>query len=168
VPVAKLAFFNQNANRWQVNDGMYGLQLSTSSADSHIQQGRYITVHGSLKPTLSVVSAKPTTQTDPAQDIHKRVILPGANVEPHLTVTMSDDTLYGSVTKGQSTSLPVAMRVRYQSDKPNVVAIAPNGSIHTMHDAGVATITAQVSHRGVTKSGMFVVDNSGTSAGPGS
>ena len=168
VPVANLAFYNQNANRWQVDDGRYGLQVSTSSADSDIQQERYITVFGALKPTVNVVTAKPTTETDPAKDIHDRLVFPAeANVEPHLTVAMSDDTLYGYITKGQSTPLPAGMRVRYRSDNPNVVEVAGNGSIRTMHDAGVATITAQVSYDGATKTGTFVIDNSGTSAAPG-
>jgi beta-glucosidase len=168
VPVADLAFYNQNAKRWQVDDGLYGLELSTSSADSDIQQHRDITVSGVLKPTLSVVSAKPTTKADPAQDIHDRLVFPaGANVEPHLTIAMSDDTLYGYVTKGQSTPLPAGMRVRYTSDHPKVVEIAPNGRIHTTRQAGVATITAHVSYRGVTRTGTFVINNSGASTGPG-
>ena len=168
VPVADLALYNQSANRWQVDDGLYGLQVSTSSADPDIQQERYVTVHGALKPTVSVVTAKVTTTTDPSQDIHDRLVFPaGVDVEPHLTIAMSDDTLYGYITKGQSRPLPAGMTVRYRSDNPNVVAVARNGSIHTTHDAGVATITAQISYQNVTKTGKFVVDNSGASTGPG-
>jgi beta-glucosidase len=163
LPVANLAFYHQNIGRWRVDDGVYGLQISTSSAD--VRQQRNITVVGALKPALSAITAKPTKRSDPGQDIHDRLIYPaGAVVEPHLTVAMSDDTLYGYVTKGSSTPLPRGITVRYRSDRPSVVAVNRNGTIHTTSQHGVATITATVTFQGVTKTGSFVIYNLG---GPG-
>jgi beta-glucosidase len=168
LPVANLAFFDQNAGRWQVDDGHYGLQVSTSSANSDIELARDITVMGSLEPALSVVTAQPTTPGDPTRDIHDRLSFPGhTNVEPHLTVAMSDDTLYGYVTKGQSRPFPAGMTFTYRSDHPGVVAVLSSGAIHTTAEPGVATITVTVTYRGGTRSGQFVVDNTGRSGGPG-
>ncbi len=168
LPVANLAFFNQNAGRWQVDDGRYGLQVSTSSADADIQLARDITVSGTLTPSLSVITAQPTMPGDQARDVHDRLIFPGhTGVEPHLTVAMSDDTLYGYVTKGQSRPYPAGMTFAYHSDHPGVVAVLSDGAIRTTGDPGVATITATVTYRGVTRSGQFVIDNTGSSGGPG-
>ncbi len=168
LPVANLAFFNQSAGRWQVDDGRYGLQVSTSSSDSDIQLARDITVSGALAPTVNVVTAQPTTPGDPARDIHNRLIFPAnTGVEPHLTVAMSDDTLYGYVTKGESRRFPAGMTFTYRSDRPGVVMVLPDGAIRTTGEPGVATITATVTYRGVSRSGTFVVDNTGRSDGPG-
>ncbi|MBV9197438.1 MAG: glycoside hydrolase family 3 C-terminal domain-containing protein [Solirubrobacterales bacterium] len=163
-----LAFFNQNANRWEVDEGRYGVQISTSSADSDIQLERYIDVRGSIRRQVSVVTAKPTMPSDFANDIHDRLIFPaGVLVEPNLTVSMSDDTLYGYVTKGSSTPFPAGMTFSYSSDHPDVVAVGRNGSIHTGSTQGVATITATVTYRRVTKTAQFIIDNTGTAAGAG-
>ena len=51
VKVPQLAFFSDSANRYSVDDGRYGIQLSTSSADQDVQQQAFITVHGALDPT---------------------------------------------------------------------------------------------------------------------
>lgn len=166
--VPNLAFFNQDANRWEVDPGRYGVQISTSSADADIQLERYIDVRGSLRPQVSVVTAKPTMPSDFANDIHDRLIFPArVLVEPNLTVSMSDDTLYGYVTKGSSTPFPPGMTFSYSSDHPDVVAVGRHGSIHTTSRQGVATITATVTYHGVATTGQFVVDNTGTAAGAG-
>jgi beta-glucosidase len=168
LPVANLAFFNQTAGRWQVDDGRYGLQVSTSSADADIQLTQDIRVSGALKPAPSVVTAQPTASGDAARDIHDRLIFPGhTKVEPHLTVSMTDDTLYGYVTKGESRPFPAGMTFAYRSDHPGVAAVLPGGVIQTTGDPGVATITATVTYRGVKRSGEFVIDNAGGAAGPG-
>jgi beta-glucosidase len=167
LPVANLAFFNQDDNRWEVDKGDYGIQLSTSAADADIQQQQLIKVDGELKPVPSVVTPKPTMPADALTDIHDRLMFPSnTQVLPNLTVDMSDDTLYGYVTKGASTAFPDGMKFSYSSDRPSVVAVDPDGTIHTTGTAGVATITATVSYRGVTRHGQFVVDNLGTSTVP--
>jgi beta-glucosidase len=81
----------------------------------------------------------------------------GTEVEPRLTVAMTDDRLWGYVTRGKSTPLPSGMTVRYQSNRPAVVLVDPTGTIRTV-EPGVATVTATVSYQGVTASTTFVVD----------
>jgi beta-glucosidase len=161
--VPDLAFYNGSDGRWEIDDGTYGLEVSTSSADSDIQLEQTIDVTGALVPTLSVVTAKPTMASDAAADIHDRLIFPAnATVVPNLTVAMSDDTLYGYITKGQSQPFPSGMTFSYSSDHPDVVTVNPDGSIETTGQQGVATITATVSYNGVSKTGQFVVYNAGT------
>lgn len=162
--VADLAFFNQAGNRWQVDDGQYGIQLSTSTADADIQQQGFINVSGALRPALSVVTAKPTMPSDAGQDIHGRLIFPaGTAVLPNLTVSMSDDTLYGYITKGASRPLPAGLRISYRSDHPDVVAVSPDGqAIRTTAKQGAATVTAVASYHGVTRTCQFVIYNTGT------
>jgi hypothetical protein len=81
----------------------------------------------------------------------------GATIDPQLTVSMNDDTLYGYVMKGQSKPFPNGMTFSYTSDRPNVVSVDGAGGVHTLA-AGVATITASATYGGVTKSTSFVVD----------
>ena len=69
---------------------------------------------------------------------------------------MNDESLYGYITKGASTPLPPGMSVRYRSNRPSVVAVRPPGTIRTVRN-GVATITATVTHNGVSSSTSFVV-----------
>jgi beta-glucosidase len=159
VKVADLAFFDQGQGqgqgRWVVDSGTYGLQLGGSSAD--IRQQTTVRVGGALRPAPSVVTAKPVVSGDGAQGIADRVFFPaGAVVDPQLTVGMSDDTLYGYVTKGASRSLPAGMTVRYRSNRPSVVSVDRAGAIHTVR-AGVATVTATVTYRGAGRSADFVV-----------
>ena len=94
---------------------------------------------------------------DAAQGIQNRVFFPaGATVDPQLTVGMSDESLYGYITKGASTPLPPGTSVSYHSNRPSVVAVRPPGTIRTVR-SGVATITATVTHHGVSSSASFVV-----------
>ena len=70
---------------------------------------------------------------------------------------MNDATLYGYQTQGQSTDFPSGMTVSYSSNRPGVVSVDGPGTLRTVAD-GVATITANVTYGGVTKSTSFVVD----------
>ena len=165
ISIPDLAFFDQSVNRWQVDDGAYGIEVSTSSADSDVQAEQRISVSGHLTPAVNVVTAQPTLPSDGAQDIHDRLVFPAdSTVLPNLTVSMSDDTLYGYVTKGASKPFPPGMTFSYSSDRPGSVKVKPNGRIVTTSVAGPATITATARYHGVTKTGQFVVDNTGTSS----
>ena len=165
IQIPNLAFFDQSANRWQVDDGAYGIEVSTSSADSDIRAEQRINVSGHLTPAVSVVTAQPTMPSDAAQDIHDRLVFPaGSTVLPNVTVSMSDDTLYGYVTKGASKPFPRGMTFSYSSDRPGNVAVRPNGRIVTTPNQGPATITVTARYHGTTKTGQFVVDNTGTSS----
>ena len=157
IKVPELAFFDQNASRWSVDDGRYSIQVGSSSADSDISLRGDVNVTGSLTPELNVLSAKPVMQGDPARGIQQRVMFPEhATVLPHLTASMSDDTLYGYIKAGSSKRFPTGMRFSFRSDHPNVVTVAPDGTITTGVN-GVATITATATHRGVSKTTSFVV-----------
>jgi beta-glucosidase len=158
VPVSKLAFFDQSTNTFRVDDGRYGIQLSSSAASGDVRQQSFVTVHGQLDPTPAVVTAKPVATGDAAAHVAQRVIFPAHTVvDPQLTVSLSDESVYGYVTQGASTALPKEMTVRYRSDRPNVVSVSRSGVLRTV-GGGVATVTATVWYHGVQKSGTFVMD----------
>ena len=157
IKVPDLAFFNEPTNRYQVDDGLYGLQLATSSSD--VAQQAFIDVSGALRSVPAVVTAKPVAAGDAANGIAQRVFFPvNAAIDPQLTVSLSDQSIYGYVTLGQSTPLPRGMTVRYSSDHPDVVAVSGNGSVIRATLAGVATVTATVTYHGKSATGSFVVD----------
>jgi beta-glucosidase len=157
VKVPDLAFYDQNLGRFTVDDGAYGIQLGASSAD--IRQQALVTVSGALEPVPSVVTAKPVAAGDAAQGIQDRVFFPvGATVDPQLTVSMNDESLYGYITKGASTPLPPGTSVSYRSDRPDVVRASGDGSTLRAVSAGPATITATVTYHGQSATGSFVVD----------
>jgi beta-glucosidase len=157
VKVPGLAFFNSAAGRYQVDDGRYGLQLGTSSSD--IAQQAFIKVTGALRPVPSVVTVQPVMPGDAAGGVAQRVFFPaGTTIVPQVTVSLSDQSLAGYITKGQSTPLPPGMIVRYSSDRPDVVSISRDGSAIRALRPGPATITATVRYRGRTATGTFVVD----------
>ncbi len=154
--VPKLAFFDESANRYQVDTGRYEIQLGSSSADADIQQRASVRVTGALNPVPSVVSAKPAASSDAAQQVAQRVLFPaGTVVDPQLTVAMSDDTLYGYIGRGASRALPDDLRVRYHSNRPDVVSV--RGDVIRTVGSGVATVTATVSYHGRQASTDFVV-----------
>ncbi len=160
-----LAFYDQNAGRWTVDPGTYGVQISRSSANADIQRQDTVSVSGTLTPTPAVVEVKPAMRGDAAREINRRTLFPeGVDVTPNLTVAMSDDTLYGYVRKelinNQRTSLsrdlPQSMTVRYASNRPDVVSVDAAGHIRTVSN-GVAMLSASVTYNGVTKSTDFVI-----------
>jgi beta-glucosidase len=158
IHVPNLAFFDDATNTFQVDDGLYGIQLSSSAANSGIQQQAFVTVSGRLKPTPSVVTAKPVATGDAAAHVAQRVIFPRDTVvDPQLTVSLSDQSLFGYVTEGQHTPLPAGMRVSYRSNRPGVVSVNRSGVIRTV-GTGVATVAATVQYHGSKATGTFVVD----------
>jgi beta-glucosidase len=154
IKVPNLAFFNEAQNRYEVDDGVYGIQIG-SSADDVLAQ-TFVTVGGSLTAVPSVITAQPAMLGDSARGIQQRVMFPeNAVVSPQLTVSMNDESLYGYISAGQSTPLPAGTRVTYVSDHPDVVDVR-DGTIRTVRN-GVATVTAIVTDHGVTASTSFVV-----------
>ena len=157
VNVPDLAFYSDTDKRYAVEDGLYGLQLGTSS--SAIAQQVFITVSGALHPVPSVVTVQPVRPGDPAAGVAQRVYFPvGSTIVPQVTVALSDQTLVGYITAGQSTPLPPGMIVRYSSDHPDVVSVSRGGSAILAAGPGPATITATVFYHGRTATGTFVVD----------
>jgi beta-glucosidase len=163
---ADLAFFDQRRGRWVVDQGRYGVQIARSSADVDIARTGTVTVTGRLAPTPSVIDVKPAMAGDAERDIAVRALFPeGVVVKPNVTVAMSDDTLYGYVRNDRdaagkrislSRDFPAGMSMTYASARPRVVRVRGDGTIETVSN-GVATVTAKVSYRGVTKSTDFVV-----------
>ena len=80
----------------------------------------------------------------------------GTTIDPHLTVSMADESRYGYVTKGESVPLPEGLTVTYRSDRPQVVRVDGGRTVRTV-GSGVATVTATVHYRGGTASTSFVV-----------
>jgi beta-glucosidase len=157
VPVSDLAFFDQASNRFVVDDGLYGLQLGTSSSD--IAQQAFVKVTGVLRAVPSVVTVQPVMPGDTASGVAQRVFFPvGATIVPQVTVSLSDQSLWGYITKGKSTALPSGMIVRYSSDHPDVVSVGLGSGVIRAVGAGPATITATVTYRGRTATGSFTVD----------
>ena len=96
---------------------------------------------------------------DAANGVAQRVFVPaGSTIVPQVTVSLSDQSLYGYVTKGQSIPLPGGMTVRYVSDHPDVVTVSHDGSALRAVGPGPATVTVSVSYRGQTATGTFVID----------
>ncbi|MBM9506490.1 glycoside hydrolase family 3 C-terminal domain-containing protein [Actinacidiphila acididurans] len=158
VHVPDLAFFSDQANRYQVDDGRYGIQLATSSADTDVQAQTFVHVTGALTPTPATLTARPAAAGDSAQGISQRVFFPaGTTVDPQLTVAMNDDSLYGYINAGSNTPLPPGMRVHYTSNRPSVVAATASDTLRTT-GPGVATVTATVDYHGAHASTQFVVD----------
>ncbi|HEY0718910.1 MAG TPA: hypothetical protein VGD68_14940 [Streptosporangiaceae bacterium] len=79
-------------------------------------------------------------------------------IDPQGTVSLSDQSLCGYITKGQSTPLPAGMTVRYASGHPGVVCVRDHGSVLQATGPGPATITATVTYHGHTARGTLVVD----------
>jgi len=157
VAVPDLAFFDEAAGKYVVDNGRYGVQISSSSAEADILLQDYVQVSGSLTPVLEVVTVKPTQEGDAASDIPTRVIFQkGHTIVPQITVGMNDETLYGYIKKGGSVPFPAGMTFAYSSNRPEVVAVDPDGTIRVV-GSGAATVTVTATFEGVSKSTQFVV-----------
>jgi len=156
VDVADLAFFDETAGAYTVDSGRYGFQLASSAADADVRQQAFVTVSGAPHPKPAVVTAKPVAPADAAAGIPQRLIFQaGSRIDPQLTVALSDESLYGYVTKGAGRPLPQGMDVTYASNRPQVVAAGPDGLV--AKGRGVATVTATVRYGGGEATGSFVV-----------
>lgn len=158
IKIADLAFYNEADQRFEVDPGEYGIQIATSSADSDIQAQDTINVSGALTPTPNVLTAKPRiTATDDARGISQRVLFPeGVTIDPGLTVSMNDDSLYGWIDPSHNKRFPAGMTFTYTSDRPGVVSVDGDGVIHTVAN-GAATVTATATYHGKSASTSFVV-----------
>jgi beta-glucosidase len=154
VKIGDLAFWH--GQRFAVQDGTYGIEIASSAAPQDVQLRRSVYVHGVLTPRPSVVTASPQMPADGARGIQQRVMFPeNTAVEPHLTVSMTDGSLYGYIHKGASKRLPRGARISFTSDNPAVVTVSGN-KLQTLAN-GVATVTASVTYNRATASGQFVV-----------
>jgi beta-glucosidase len=158
IKIADLAFYNEADNRFEVDQGAYGIQISTSSADSDIQVHDGINVRGQLTQKPSVLTARPRIAgSDAARGITERVMFPeNTAIDPGLTLAMNDDSLYGWIAPGQSKPLPPGTQLRFHSDRPSVVSVEHGDVIRTVSN-GVATVTATATYHGASASTSFVV-----------
>lgn len=145
VDVPDLAFFDERLGRYVVDRGAYRFQAGGSSADAGPGQQVTVTVTGALRPVPSVVTADA-----PA------VLERGESARSELTLAMTDDTRYGHLAAGRETPLPAGAMLRYRSNRPSVATVDGGGTIHA-RAPGVATVTATVTYRGVTRSSSFAI-----------
>jgi beta-glucosidase len=158
VPVQKLAFFDESANKYVVDRGQYGLQLGSSSANSDVKLTASVAIRGTIRQRPTVVTAKPIQSGDEENQVQQRVFFDiNTTIDPQLTVSMNDESLYGYITKGQSRPLPAGLTVEYRSNRPNVVRVTGNGTLRTVR-SGIATITARVRYHGGTASTSLTVN----------
>ncbi len=157
IKIADLAFYNEADKRFEVDQGLYGIQIATSSADSDIQLQEKIDVRGKLTQKPSVLSAQPRiAQRDVARGISQRVMFPeNVEIDPGLTLAMNDDSLYGWIAPGQSKPLPPGTRLTFSTDRPSVVSV-DHRFLRTVSN-GAATVTATATYHGASASTSFVV-----------
>jgi beta-glucosidase len=153
--VPDLAFYDEAQDRYAVDTGLYEIQIGKSSTDIPLKGN--ITVSGSLNVTPKVLTAAPNQSGDAEQDIAERLIFnKGKTVNPHLTLAMNDESLYGYIIKGKSKPFPQGCEITYSSNRPSVVAVGSDGVIRTVN-GGVATVTATLTYNGGSATTDFVV-----------
>ncbi len=158
VPVSKLAYYDTTSNAYIVDPGTYGLQVSSSAADADVQLHATVDISGTLLEKPMTLTAKPIQTGDVAKDIAQRVMFDvNTTITPQLTVAMTDQKLYGYVTKGQSTALPAGAVVTYSSNRPAVVKVNTDQTLTTLAP-GIATVTATLTYNGASASTSFVAD----------
>ena len=162
VTAATLAFFDEKSNKYVVDPGKYGLQVGSSSANADIKLKSTIKISGKISQTPTVLTAKPIQTGDKSAQVAQRVMF-GINttIDPQLTVSMNDQSLYGYITKGQSKALPAGLTTSYTSNRPKVVKVVNGkGGKSTLKavGSGIATITATAKYHGVSVSTSFTVD----------
>ena len=147
VKASALAFWNESENKYVVDSGDYGLQVGASSADSDIKLTGSVKVIGHTVETPAVVTTKPIETGDASNHVAQRVMFDaGTTIDPQLTVSMNDQSLYGYITEGQSTPLPRGLDVSYSSNRPDVVRV--KGDTLRTVGSGIATVTATVRYHG--------------------
>ncbi|WP_231121372.1 glycoside hydrolase family 3 C-terminal domain-containing protein [Motilibacter peucedani] len=155
VPASKLAFWDEASNKYVVDPGRYGLQVAASSTDVKLKGT--LSVSGTIAAEPAVLTAKPVQAGDAAKQVAQRVqVAVGTTIDPQLTVSMDDQSLYGYITKGKSTPLPAGATVSFSSNRSSVVAV--QGSTLRTVGSGIATVTATLKYRGTKVSTDFTVN----------
>ena len=157
VPALKLAFWNEDSNEYVVDPGRYGLEISTSSADSDIKLRSV--GHDQRHDHRDADGGERQADRDrrPRSGVAQRVFFDiNKTIDPQLTVSMNDQHLYGYVTKGQSTPLPAGLRSR--TGRTTDGAVKVSGEHVRTVGSGIATVTATVRYQGGTASTSFTVD----------
>jgi len=157
VPASSLAFFDEGSGTMQLDRGTYGIQLARSASD--VVARASVRISGRLGRTPTTVSVRPAQAGDREADVAQRVAFDaGATIDPQVTVATDDEALHGYVAKGRSTPLPQGTRVRYSSDRRDVVAVEQGGTVLRAVGSGLATVTVSATYRGTTVSTSFVAN----------
>ncbi|MCA1982210.1 glycoside hydrolase family 3 C-terminal domain-containing protein [Nocardioides nematodiphilus] len=156
-PASQLAFLDEKSQTMKVDRGTYGLQLGASSSD--VRARASVTVTGRLGSLPATVSVRPVETGDAAADVAQRVAFDaGTRIDPQVTVATDDEALHGYIAKGRSTPLPEGMKIRYHSNRRDVVAVEQGGTELRAVGSGVATVTVDATYHGRTVSTSFVVN----------
>ncbi len=103
-----------------------------------------------LGTVLAVLAHRPT-----AGGHGRTLYTAGSRIDPQLTVAFSDESGASYRTLGDSTPLPAGLRIRYETNRPQVVSV--RDGILAAEQPGVATVTVTVHHHGRSARGTFVV-----------
>lgn len=156
-PASQLAFLDEATQRMKVENGTYGLELAASASDVRDQASVHVTGHLGRIPTT--VSVRPVETGDAQADVAQRVAFDvGTEIDPQVTVATDDEALHGYVSKGRSTPLPAGMKIRYSSNRDDVVAAEEGGKTLRTVGSGVATVTVAATYHGWRVTTSFVVD----------
>lgn len=155
VQASKLAFFDEATSTFVVDPGRYGFQIGSSSRD--IKLSTTVKIGGTIAAVPTVLTAKPIQTGDKTLGVAQRVMFDiNTTIDPQLTVSMADQSLYGYISKGKGKALPAGTSVAYSSNRPNVVAVQ-NGKLKAV-GSGIATVTATLTSAGTSVSTQFTVD----------
>ncbi|NMC40986.1 MAG: carbohydrate-binding protein, partial [Bacteroidales bacterium] len=132
IDCADLWFWDSVNDRIMFDQGKYVFEIGSSSKD--IRGTVEATMKGEYIPVLNTVVA----------ECDRVVLKPGNTVQTSVSASLSDDSFY---------NLKDA-KVTYRSNNPDVASVDENGLVTAMSQ-GVATITAEVTINGVTKSDSY-------------
>lgn len=132
IDCSDLWFWDEENSRITFDQGKYLFEIGSSSKD--IRGTVESTMNGKYKPSLKTVVA----------ECGKVVLKQGNKVQTTLSAAMSDDSFYDLKGTG----------IAFFSNNPAVASVDDNGLV-TANAPGVATITAEVTIDGVTKSDEY-------------
>lgn len=134
IDCADLWFWDTAKNKMTFDQGKYVFEIGASSKD--IKGTVAATMKGEFNPELKVVVASCETI----------VMKSGSSAQTSVTASLTDDSFY-DISKAQ---------ISYTSNNPAVAMVDEKGMV-TAKGTGIATITAQVTINGKTKSGSFPI-----------
>ena len=116
--------------RWSVDQGRYGLQIAQLErrrrhrGAGHDQRARRADAEADVVTAKPAIGRATRRATSPARDVPRAA----PTIDPHLTVAMNDDTLYGcDSTRHEQGRSRTGMTLSYASNRPGVVAVDGDG-----------------------------------------
>jgi beta-glucosidase-like glycosyl hydrolase len=134
IDCADLWFWDNAKNKMTFDQGKYVFEIGASSKD--IKGTVAATMKGEFIPELKVVVAT----------CEAIVLKSGSSAQSSVTASLTNDSFY-DISKAQ---------ILYSSNNPAVATVDSKGPV-TAKGTGIATITAQVTINGKTKSGSFPI-----------